>query len=116
MTDDDRTIAKADRDILHAAATGEGLIPVDADGLQKLAEAAKAVHDQAADEFADMTIEQANFVRQLRVVDGYSWRAVAETCALEWGGTWGSNQLYGMAICEQAAGMLDGHYMDEVWN
>jgi|SRR5579884_386072 len=112
----DPKLAKADRDVLHAAATGEGLIPVTSELFQKLADAAQQTMTAFQNDFAAMTSEQAEFVRTLRCEDSYSWRAVAETCALEWGGDWGSNQLAGMAICERAAELHGEHYMEEPWN
>jgi hypothetical protein len=115
--DDDPRLAKADRDVFHAAATGEGLIPIEtAEDLRLLADAAKRTMTRFEDIFAAMTQEQAAYVRKLRCDDGYSWRAVAQTCSLEWDGDWNSNQLAGMAICERAAQLHHEHYMSPPWN
>ncbi len=114
--DSERGMAHADREVLHAAATGEGLIPISVDELQELAAAARATMTHFENAFADMTQEQAAFVRNLRCVDDYTWRAVADTCSLEWSGDWGSNQLAGMALCEKAAAMHGEDYMKEPWN
>lgn len=119
---DDPGLTAADRELMRAAQTGEGLIPVGPQELLALGRAAREVFDEASDDFAGMTAEQAAFVRRLRLDDGdglgYSWRAVAETCHLEWQGTWEppSNQLVGMAICKRAAELHGENYMEEPWN
>lgn len=114
--DDDRALSKADRDVLHAAASGEGLVELTPEMLDELAEASKQTKHWADAMFESMTREDAEMVRRIRVDEGYTWRAVAETCALEWAGDWGSNQLYGMAICERAASFFGDHYMAPPWN
>lgn len=65
-----------------------------------------------------MTIERAQFVRQLRVGQGYSYRAVAHDCRTPFGGTWLplSNQLAGVALCAVAAKLLGEDPGDENWN
>ena len=102
---DEQGRTEADDAVIKAAKTGEGLIPINnMDQLKALAEMAKMTKNMFDEEFSNMTIEQARFVRKLRCEEPeYTWRAVAETCAMEWGGDWGSNQLAGMAICEKAA-------------
>ena len=56
------------------------------------------------DEVANLiSPERAEFVRKLRIDEGYSFRAVAAACAEEWGATWGSNQLIGEDLCRAAA-------------
>jgi len=55
-------------------------------------------------------------VRHLRVIQGFSWRAVARRCALLWGAPWGSNQIAGMAICKKAARLLREDFLKEPWN
>ena len=59
---------------------------------------------------------RAKVVRHLRVMQGFSWRAVARRCALLWKAPWGGNQIAGMVICEQAAKMLGEDFMKEPWN
>lgn len=114
---DEPILAKADHGVLHAAVTGEGLVRITSSRqLHALANAAQQTFGRFQDLFVAMSGEQAEFVRKLRCEDGYSWRAVAETCALEWGGDWGSNQLAGMAICERAAQLHGEHFMEEPWN
>lgn len=115
---DEPNIDGGDLAILHATATGEGLIEITgADMFRELANAAQATKSAFDDDFAGMTQEQAEFVRSLRCgEDMYTWRAVASTCALEWGGDWGGNQIAGMAICEKAASFFGENYMEEPWN
>ena len=83
---------------------------------EALAAMAKEVMESFQSDFEQMTLEQAQFVRHLRVDEGYSWRGVAQECADAWAGDWDSNQLAGMAICERAAQMHDEDYMREPWN
>lgn len=114
---DEPGVDGGDLAMIHAAATGEGLIPITADMFRELADAAQATKGRFDASFSEMTLEQAQFVRGLRVDDGYTWRAVASTCALEWSGDWGGNQIAGMAICERAAELCgDGDYMTGAWN
>lgn len=87
--------------------------------LQKLAEEARKVFEGfLKDARALMTPERAAFVRQLRVDNDYTWRAVARDCRERFGGTWLplSNQLAGMALCEVAAEYFGEHYKDKKWN
>jgi hypothetical protein len=113
---DDGSYTGEDEAILRAAATGEGLIPLTPELFDELSDALGATKAAADEGLAAMTAEQAVFVRSLRVEKDYTWRAVAATCALEWGGDWGSNQLYGMAICERAAALLGEDYAVPPWN
>jgi hypothetical protein len=65
-----------------------------------------------------MTDSRAQEVRDLRCERRHSWRALAAECHRRWEGPWEppSNQLMGMALCEQAATMLgeDAHILP--WN
>ena len=85
-------------------------------GLDKLANAARQTKRYFDRQMTSMTPEQASFVRRLRVDEGYTWRAVADACALAWHGEWDSHQLAGMAICERAATFTAEHYMRPPWN
>lgn len=115
--EDDPGLTKGDREMIDAARTGEGLIPATPALLAELAGAARETRAHFDAEFSGMTREQAEFVRRLRCAeDGYSWRAVAATCALEWGGDWGDNQLAGMSICKAAARHFDENFMEPPWN
>lgn len=87
--------------------------------LARLAESAQAVMKDCQGWCAQhMTRERAQYVRDLRVVRGYTWRAVAEACCREWQGPWDppSNQLMGMALCESAATMRGERYREPPWN
>ena len=101
----DPRISAADLSVLRSAATGEGLIALTPSSLSDLIEMAKETRTYFEELMATVTPEQAAFVRHLRVDLGYSWRAVAATCHLEWRGTWEppSNQIMGMILCERAA-------------
>ena len=67
-----------------------------------------------------MTADRCQFVRDLRVDSagqiGGTWRDVAQACAIAWEGDWGSNQLWGMAICEIAAAAFGENYKEAPWN
>jgi hypothetical protein len=116
MTRDERGWTDGDERMLTAAATGHGVRVATPEELHEVGERAAATKKHFDESFAAMTTDEALFVRRLRVDDEYTWRAVAGTCALEWRGEWGQNQLAGMAICERAAGLLGEHYMEEPWN
>jgi hypothetical protein len=96
--DDDPAVTAADRAVWRAMLTGEGCRRIDADELQALAQQAQQIKAVFEARFSGMTRAQAIYVRQLRCDQGYTWRAVAEACALEWSGDWGSHQLAGMTI------------------
>jgi len=67
-----------------------------------------------------MTRERATYIRQLRVVQSYSWRTVAAECYETWAtdAAWDppSNQLAGMELCEAAAEFFDEHFLQTPWN
>ena len=109
---------KGDRELLEAALTGKGAIPVSGSDLRKLAKAATNTFGSFREYAATITDEQAAFVRHLRVDEGYSWRAVAEACHQEFGGTWQppSNQIMGVALCEEAANREGADYTTGEWN
>lgn len=112
MTEDEGRLTQADKDVL----AGKHAFVVEGDQLMELVRAAGETKAYFDNQFQGMTREQAEYVRHLRVEQGYTWRSVAATCALEWSGDWGSNQLAGMAICERAAGFWGEDYQDGVWN
>jgi hypothetical protein len=120
-----------------AALTGQGCIQVTPDMIEELARAARATHDHFSElALKIMTPERAAFVRQKRVEEGYTWRAVAGACFEEkwtWLAedaesftykrgdvvTWGppDNQLMGIALCETAAKFFkDEDAYKEPWN
>lgn len=53
-----------------------------------------------------MTPARAEYVRMLRVDQGYTYRALAAACSASWGANWGSNQLIGEDLWRAAAKML----------
>jgi len=72
-----------------------------------------------------MTKSQALNIRVWRITKHYSWRSVARAAfgrvvSNEWKGwrLWDppSNQVMGMALCEQAAKLLGENYRDPPWN
>ena len=127
---DDREIHRGgkldptDLGILESIKTSEGLITLKS--VEELKELAKA----AAEKFdayslfvkEHLTKEQAEFIRKLRVDEGYSWRAVARRCYgnhkfrgwLRWDPP--SNQIMGMSLCERAAEMHGEDYQKPPWN
>jgi hypothetical protein len=58
----------------------------------------------------------AVLIRQKRVDEDFSWRAVARFCSWVWDAQWGGNQIAGMVICEQAAKLLGEDFMKPPWN
>ena len=113
-------LSETDKVVQKAAETGEGLIKIkSSEEFMELAKLAGEVHDSFLDLSSKiMDKEKADFVRKLRVDEGYSWRAVAEECYKIWGGNWQppSNQLMGMVLCEKAAEFFDENYMTTPWN
>jgi len=66
----------------------------------------------------NMTIEQAGKIRDLRLRDRCSWRAIAQICHdLGWG-NWSppSNRTIGINLCMRAARMLNEDYNAPPWN
>jgi len=65
-----------------------------------------------------MTDHQAKVVRNLRVGEHCTWRAVARSCYIMGWGKWSpaSNQLMGMALCKWAAELYGEDYMKVPWN
>lgn len=95
----------------------DGVIAITSvDMLMELAEMAQATMAAFQADFKDMTLEQAQFARRLRVDQDCTWRSVADECNHAWDGDWGSNQLAGMAICERAAQLHGEDYMQAPWN
>jgi len=67
-----------------------------------------------------MTKEEAEFIRDLRVNKGYTWRAIAAECYERgmFGADWDppSNQIIGIVLCEVAAEKFGEDYLKEPWN
>ena len=115
--ENDPRVTDADRALVREAETGEGGIAITSvEQLLELAPAVRATKQFYQDEVASMTVDQATFVRQLRVDHEYTWRAVARACAAAWQTEWGSNQFAGIAICERAAALLGERPYRPPWN
>lgn len=111
-----------DRQVIHAADTGEDLVPITSvEQLEELARATmetKAVFDALV---RDMTQDQAAFVRYQRCDLGKTWRGVARACWEAWGHgfpDWQppSNQIMGMALCERASAFTFREGANVDWN
>ena len=116
--ENDPRVSAADLAVVRAAATGEGVYVLQPGDLEWLMDAAKATREHFEALMATLTMDQAALVRRLRVDEGYSWRAVAETCHVEWAGTWEppSNQIMGMILCERAAALHGEDAEIAPWN
>jgi hypothetical protein len=68
------------------------------------------------DGFEAMTLEQARWVREMRVEQGRTWSWIAEECAEAWGGDWESIQYAGREICLRAATLLGEDGVQEPWH
>lgn len=86
--------------------------------LEAIAEACVATKKAFDEQITELPKEKAEFVKNLRCVLGYTWRAVARACYEEWGGNWfpPSNQLMGMTLCERAAEALGEDPYTDPWN
>lgn len=122
-----------DMKIYEAAAKGDGFEIKSAEQLNELARMAHNRMD-GFEQDVKMIMRQGGtfeeqryeFVRRLRVDEGYSWRGVAAACYQAWKGeipqavidNWhpASNQLMGMALCQEAALLHGEDYMTEPWN
>lgn len=111
-------VSQTDVEIMKEVQSGRGIPIKSLDELKELARAAGKRFEEFKELCSPMTLKQANVVRTLRVEKGFGWRAVAQACYnLGWG-KWSppSNQIMGMAICEQAAQLLNENYMVPPWN
>lgn len=101
--------------------TATGKTPGDYAKLSKeeflnLSQKAGQKHDQLLAAFVPMKLDYALFVRDQRVNLKGSWRMVAASCAEEWGESWGSNQIFGMALCQAAAQACGEDWQKAPWN
>jgi hypothetical protein len=125
---DDREIHRkgkldpTDVEILESAKSNEGLTTIGVEELKELCRVAGERFEAYRFFLREhMTREQAEFVRKLRVDEGYSWRAVARACYNQrWPGwlKWDppSNQIMGMSLCERAAEIHSEDYQKPPWN
>lgn len=109
---------EVDLQVIQSAMTGENLISLTPAQLMELAVAVEKTQQLFKAEAKNVvsSTDRADVVRALRIDDGWTWRGVAAECANLWNGTWGSNQLMGMALCERAAELLGEDFMKEPWN
>jgi hypothetical protein len=115
---------QTDEAILKEVQSGGGVVIQSVEQFKALAEGLTAAFDGCTELcHRYMTKEQAEYIRKLRVDEGYSWRAVARACHdLKWwppDGYWDrvpSAQPMGMALCEVAADFFGEDYMCEPWN
>lgn len=113
-----RVLHDVDRAVLNPTS---GYVIESVEQLREMAEAAKRAFDKFdASISTRMTPDRARRVRELRVDQGYSWRAVAAQCFEEWGedAQWTppSNQLAGIALCQHAAAAYGEHEREPPWN
>lgn len=112
-----KQMADADIEVIASASTGEGVVKLTPELWDELAKAAKETSDYFDTEAANtITPELAEFIRSLRVDQGYTWRAVARDVSEKTGLDHGSNQLWGMACCERAARFFSEDMYDGQWN
>lgn len=109
------TLHDVDKQVLESAAAGEG-IELTKEQVLELAARARERKREFDVAFRPMLRAYAVFVRDLRVDQKCTWRAVAHHCAEAWGGSWGSNQLAGIALCERAAAVLGEDPNAAPWN
>lgn len=63
-----------------------------------------------------VTLNEAEYIRKLRVEERGTWRYVAAKCSERWNGEWGSNQIAGMSLCKRAAVFFEEDFMSPPWN
>jgi hypothetical protein len=63
----------------------------------------------------NITLEQAQFIKNLRVVEGYTWRAVARDYSEKYMDEQTNHQILGMNLCESAMRLL-GECVEDGWN
>ena len=108
-----------DRAILEDAQHGRGIPITSRAQLEELMDAASSTMRAAeADAARIVTPSLAASIRAWRCEEGYSWRAVAAAVSARAPAVsdWGSNQLFGMALCEVAAAAFGEHYRNPSWN
>lgn len=107
-TSENRT--EVDENILKAANTGEGMIPITPDMLRQMAIDAKAKFEKYKNHVLQiMNKARAQEVYDLRVKQKSTWRAVALACWAQWKeADWhpATNQIAGIALCQRAAEIL----------
>jgi hypothetical protein len=106
-----------------AAGTGTSEAQAEVSRLRKLTSVELTVMADAANktyklfqEHIKLDGQAALVIRNLRVDEDFSWRAVARYCSQIWGAPWGGNQLAGMVICEKAAKQFGEDFLQPPWN
>jgi hypothetical protein len=66
-------------------------------------------------ELIDITLEQAQFIKNLRVIEGYTWRAVARDYSEKYMDEKTNHQILGMNLCTSAM-LLLGEHVEDGWN
>lgn len=112
--DQPAVLSDVDRKVMEQARTGEGAIELTPELMKELAEGAQKTMEAARRDARAMPFEAAMQVRELKR-QRYSWRAIAEQMSKDWNLSWGSNQLFGMACCEEAARKLGERLEDPPW-
>lgn len=59
--------------------------------------------------------DKAEFIKFLRVQEGYSYRAIAEECIEKWQQDWQGGQLVGEDLCAAAMHLLN-EIAEQGWN
>jgi hypothetical protein len=63
----------------------------------------------------ELNEEQANFIKNLRVNEGYTWRAIASEYSRKYMDEPSGNQLLGLELCTAAMKFL-GEKVEDGWN
>jgi hypothetical protein len=116
------TIDPIDKELLSGTVTTKDLTDISDKEfleLQKVAQRTVDIFEALC--LKIVTPERAARIKELRVVEGYSWRAVARQCHEEFEGhleaEWypESNQLMGVALCNRACELLSEDPSGEDW-
>mgnify|MGYP001579972772 CR=1 FL=1 len=99
----------------EAKAEVNRLLRLTPEQLTIMADGADKTH-QLFNKHIHLEVASARLIKQLRVEEDFSWRAVARWCAMRWKAPWGGNQIAGMVICEKAAKLLGEDFLKEPWN
>ena len=67
------------------------------------------------EDLIELNEEQAMFIKNLRVIDGYTWRAVARDYSEKYMEEKTNHQILGMNLCTSAMFLL-GEQVEDGWN
>jgi|TARA_Y100000588_G_C13736956_1_gene703917 hypothetical protein len=62
-----------------------------------------------------ISLEAAKWIKYLRVDEEYSFRGIAEECAIKWDKGWGTNQILGEDLCAVAIEVLGDDPQKDGW-